>query len=142
MQKDEWGGLPESMRQIAGVIGLDGAERLVRAIGGARFKFGKGRQNTARMKLLHKAVGAADAAKLAVVFGGDELYIPRCTVQLRKVRNRRFRAAFAALTDGGKTSKAMALTELCPQFGLSHRTADKILAEREEAAARQGALFD
>ena len=141
MQKDEWGGLPESMRQIAGVIGLDGAERLVRAIGGARFKFGKGRQNTARMKLLHKAVGAADAAKLAAVFGGDELYIPRCSAQLRLVRNRRFRAAFAALTDGGKTSKAMALTELCPQFGLSHRTADKILAERE-AVAVQGALFE
>ena len=141
MQKDEWGGLPESMRQIAGVIGLDGAERLVRAIGGARFKVGKGRQNTARMKLLHKAVGAADAAKLAAVFGGDELYIPRCSAQLRLVRNRRFRAAFAALTDGGKTSKAMALTELCPQFGLSHRTADKILAERE-AVAVQGALFD
>ena len=141
MQKDEWGGLPESMRQIAGMIGLDGAERLVRAIGGARFKFGKGRQNTARMKLLHKAVGAADAAKLAAVFGGDELYIPRCSAQLRLVRNRRFRAAFAALTDGGKTSKAMALTELCPQFGLSHRTADKILAERE-AVAVQGALFD
>ncbi|WP_369587295.1 Mor transcription activator family protein [Kingella oralis] len=141
MQKDEWGGLPESMRQIAGVIGLDGAERLVRAIGGARFKFGKGRQNTARMKLLHKAVGAADAAKLAAVFGGDELYIPRCSAQLRLVRNRRFRAAFAALTDGGKTSKAMALTELCPQFGLSHRTADKILAERDVVAV-QGALFD
>ena len=141
MQKDEWGGLPESMRQIAEVIGLDGAEKLVRSIGGARFKFGKGRQNTARMKLLHKAVGAADAAKLAAVFGGDELYIPRCSAQLRLVRNRRFRAAFAALTDGGKTSKAMALTELCPQFGLSHRTADKILAERE-AVAVQGALFD
>ena len=141
MQKDEWGGLPESMRQIAEVIGLDGAEKLVRSIGGARFKFGKGRQNTARMKLLHKAVGAADAAKLAAVFGGDELYIPRCSAQLRLMRNRRFRAAFAALTNGGKTSKAMALTELCPQFGLSHRTADKILAERE-AVAVQGALFD
>lgn len=141
MQKDEWGGLPESMRQIAEVIGLDGAEKLVRSIGGARFKFGKGRQNTARMKLLNKAVGAADAAKLAAVFGGDELYIPRCSVQLRLVRNRRFRAAFAALTDGGKTSKAMALTELCPQFGLSHRTADKILAERE-VVATQGSLFD
>ena len=141
MQKDEWGGLPESMRQIAEVIGLDGAEKLVRSIGGARFKFGKGRHNTARMKLLRQAVGKAGADKLAAVFGGDELYIPRCTVQLRKVRNRRFRAAFMALTDGGKTSKAMALTELCPQFGLSHRTADKILAERE-AVAVQGALFD
>lgn len=141
MQKDDWDCLPESMQQIAEVIGLDGAERLVRAVGGARFKFGKGRHNTARMKLLRQAVGAADAAKLAAVFGGDELYIPRCSAQLRLVRNRRFRAAFAALTDGGKTSKAMALTELCPQFGLSHRTADKILAERE-AVAVQGALFD
>ena len=140
MQKDDWDCLPESMQQIAEVIGLDGAERLVRAVGGARFKFGKGRHNTARMKLLRQAVGKAGADKLAA-FGGDELYIPRCTVQLRKVRNRRFRAAFMALTDGGKTSKAMALTELCPQFGLSHRTADKILAEREEVAV-QGALFD
>ncbi|WP_369581484.1 Mor transcription activator family protein [Kingella oralis] len=141
MQKDDWDCLPESMQQIAEVIGLDGAEKLVRAVGGARFKFGKGRHNTARMKLLRQAVGKAGADKLAAVFGGDELYIPRCSVQLRKIRNRRFRAAFAALTDGGKTSKAMALTELCPQFGLSHRTADKILAERE-AVAVQGALFD
>ena len=141
MQKDDWDCLPESMQQIAEVIGLDGAEKLVRAVGGARFKFGTGRHNTARMKLLRQAVGKAGADKLAAVFGGDELYIPRCSVQLRKIRNRRFRAAFAALTDGGKTSKAMALTELCPQFGLSHRTADKILAERE-AVAVQGALFD
>ena len=141
MQKDDWDCLPESMQQIAEVIGLDGAERLVRAVGGARFKFGKGRHNTARMKLLRQAVGKAGADKLAAVFGGDELYIPRCSAQLRLVRNRRFRAAFAALTNGGKTSKAMALTELCPQFGLSHRTADKILAEREEVAV-QGALFD
>ena len=141
MQKDDWDCLPESMQQIAEVIGLDGAEKLVRAVGGARFKFGKGRHNTARMKLLRQAVGKAGADKLAAVFGGDELYIQRCSVQLRKIRNRRFRAAFAALTDGGKTSKAMALTELCPQFGLSHRTADKILAEREEVAV-QGALFD
>ena len=141
MQKDDWDCLPESMQQIAEVIGLDGAEKLVRAVGGARFKFGKGRHNTARMKLLRQAVGKAGADKLAAVFGGDELYIPRCSVQLRKIRNRRFRAACAALTDGGKTSKAMALTELCPQFGLSHRTADKILAERE-AVAVQGALFD
>ena len=57
MQKDDLDCLPESMQQIAEVIGLDGAERLVRAVGGARFKFGKGRQNTARMKLLHKALG-------------------------------------------------------------------------------------
>lgn len=141
MQKDDWDCLPESMQQIAEVIGLDGAEKLVRAVGGARFKFGKGRHNTARMKLLRQAVGKVGADKLAAVFGGDELYIPRCSVQLRKIRNRRFRAAFMALTDGGKTSKAMALTELCPQFGLSHRTADKILAERE-AVAVQGALFD
>ena len=139
MQKDDWDCLPESMQQIAEVIGLDGAEKLVRAVGGARFKFGKGRHNTARMKLLRQAVGKVGADKL--VFGGDELYIPRCSVQLRKIRNRRFRAAFAALTDGGKISKAMALTELCPQFGLSHRTADKILAERD-VVATQGSLFD
>ena len=41
MQKDDWDCLPESIQRIAEVIGLDGAERLVQALGGARFKFGK-----------------------------------------------------------------------------------------------------
>ena len=122
MQKDDWDCLPESMQQIAEVIGLDGAERLVRAVGGARFKFGKGRHNTARMKLLRQAVGKAGADKLAAVFGGDELYIPRCTVQLRKVRNRRFRAAFMALTRTTRSSSATKRTTRNTKLVSSERT--------------------
>lgn len=133
--------LPESVQSIADVIGLADTEKLVRAIGGTRFKFGKGKQETARLKLLRQTIGDAQTEKLLSVFGGDVLYIPRCQLALQKLRNQRFRADFAALTDDGKTSKAMALMQLCPQYGISQRTADAILREHETAAVSQGKLF-
>lgn len=133
--------LPESIVQIADIIGLPATAKLIRAVGGTRFKFGKGRRNTARLRLLQNTVGEAAAEKLLAVFGGDELYIPRCQAALQQLRNRRFRADFAALTADGKTSKAMALMQLCPQYGISNRTADAILREREQPQTRQETLF-
>lgn len=133
--------LPESVQSIADVIGLADTEKLVRAIGGTRFKFGKGKQETARLKLLQQTIGETQTEKLLAVFGGDVIYVPRCQLALQKLRNQRFRADFAALTDDGKTSKAMALMQLCPQYGISQRTADAILQEREVLKVAQGDLF-
>lgn len=133
--------LPESILQIADIIGLSATEKLVRTIGGTRFKFGKGRHDTARLRLLQHAIGNEATEKLLAVFGGDELYIPRCAVALQRLRNQRFRTDFAALTHDGKTSKAMALLQLCPQYGISNRTADAILQERDSTPMQQGDLF-
>lgn len=133
--------LPESVVQIADIIGLSAAEQLVRAIGGTRFKFGKGRRDSPRLKLLHNTIGHEATEKLLAVFGGDTLYIPRCQIALQRLRNQRFRADFAALTHDGQTSKAMALLQLCPQYGISNRTADKILQEREVPSTEQESLF-
>lgn len=133
--------LPESVQSIADVIGLADTEKLVRVIGGTRFKFGKGKQETARLKLLQQTIGEPQTEKLLSVFGGDVMYIPRCQLALQRLRNQRFRADYAALTDNGKTSKAMALLQLCPQYGISHRTADVILQERDEVKVEQGNLF-
>lgn len=133
--------LPESVLQIADIIGLSATEKLVRAIGGTRFKFGKGRHDTARLKILQHTIGKEKTEQLLAVFGGDTLYIPRCQIALQRLRNQRFRADFAALTNDGETSKAMALLQLCPQYGISNRTADKILQECDRTAMQQGNLF-
>lgn len=132
--------LPESVQSIADVIGLVDTEKLVRAIGGTRFKFGKGKQETARLKLLQKTIGEAQTEKLLAVFGGDVMYIPRCQLALQKLRNQRFRAAYDELVANG-TSKAMALLQLCPEYNISQRTADSILKEREMVMVSQGKLF-
>lgn len=132
--------LPESVQNIVDVIGLADTEKLVKAVGGTRFKFGKGKQETARLKLLQQTIGTAQTEKLLAVFGGDVMYIPRCQLALQKLRNRRFRAAYDELVANG-ASKAMALLQLCPEYGISQRTADGILQERETAAVSQGKLF-
>lgn len=131
--------LPESIQEIVGVIGLADTEKLVKAVGGTRFKFGKGKQETARLKLLQQTIGETQTEKLLAVFGGDVMYIPRCQLALQKLRNQRFRAAFDDLIANG-TSKAMALLQLCPEYGISQRTADSILKERETTVS-QGQLF-
>ncbi|QIP47075.1 Mor transcription activator family [Kingella kingae] len=133
--------LPESVQSIADVIGLADTIALVKAIGGSRFKFGKGKHNTARLALLHEAIGKRKTEQLLDVFGGDELYVPRCQVALQRLRNQQFRADFAALTDDGKTSKAMAYLQLLPKYQISNRTADAILQEREVLKVAQGDLF-
>ncbi|MDK4583302.1 Mor transcription activator family protein [Kingella kingae] len=133
--------LPESVQSIADVIGLADTIALVKAIGGSRFKFGKGKHNTARLALLHEAIGKPQTEKLLAVFGGDVMYIPRCQLALQRLRNQRFRADYAALTDNGKTSKAMALLQLLPKYQISNRTADAILQEREVLKVAQGDLF-
>ena len=133
--------LPESVQSIADVIGLADTEKLVRVIGGTRFKFGKGKQETARLKLLQQTIGEQQTEKLLAVFGGDVMYIPRCQLALQRLRNQRFRTDYVALTYDGKTSNAMALLQLCPQYGISQRTADAILQEREVLKVAQGDLF-
>lgn len=141
LQQTDLNCLPESVVQMSEIIGWKDTEKLVRTIGGTRFKFGKGYRNTDRLKLLYSTIGHEAVEKLLAVFGGDELYIPRCYAALRILHNRRFRAEFAQLTQEGKVSKAMALLALCPKYGISNRTADAILQERENPVMKQESLF-
>ena len=49
--------LPDTVLEIVDVIGLAATEQLVKAIGGARFKFGKGKVDTERLAILVEAIG-------------------------------------------------------------------------------------
>lgn len=132
--------LPETMVQIVDAIGVQAAHDLVKAIGGARFKFGKGKNDTPRLNMLFSAIGEAKTYELLRVFGGEELYVPRCEEALRELRNERFRAEFADLTEAKGMSRLMAMSVLCPKYQISDRTGYTIVGSRH-AAAEQQPLF-
>lgn len=131
--------LPETVQQIVETIGLPATEKLVKAIGGARFKFGKGREDTPRLHILFDAIGEADTYRLLAVFGGEDLYVPRCDKALRELRNLRFAREFARLTQDEGMSGMMAMTQLCPRYGISERTGYTIVYS--SAAPAQHGLF-
>ena len=132
--------LPDSMLDIVEAIGVKAACDLVKAIGGARFKFGKGRQDTPRLNILFSAIGEAKAYDLLRVFGGEELYVPRCEEALRELRNEQFRRDFIALTTNG-VSKLMAMSQLCPEYKISERTGYTIVRDNCEPVSKQETLF-
>lgn len=135
--------LPESVQQIAELIGYPATVRLLEAFGGTTFPVSKGLRalGATRTALLRQAVGEDNAALLAKNFGGEVLYLPRCDRALRELRNRRFLEEFDALRCQG-TSSLMVMTELCPKYGFSDRFAWGLLAEQKNATAnQQNSLF-
>lgn len=113
--------LPESVHEIAGVIGNEATEKLVKAIGGARFKMGKGVVETERLAILHEALGEEKTHELLEVYGGEELYIPCCHSAFRAARNDAIYDDFFRLKEQGK-SGLMAATELAAKYCISERT--------------------
>lgn len=133
--------LPETVQGIVDVIGLQATMALVKAIGGARFKFGKGKEDTERLHILFASIGEAKTYELLRVYGGEELYVPRCENALREMRNERFRNDFLNLTEVEGKSGLMAMTELCPKYGISERTGYTIVRSGCEPVSHQNTLF-
>ncbi|MRN38953.1 mor transcription activator family protein [Neisseria sp. N95_16] len=129
--------LPETMVQIVDTIGVKAALDLVKAIGGARFKFGKGKNDTPRLNMLFTAIGEEKTYELLRVFGGEELYVPRCEEALRELRNEQFRSEFFDLTERQGVSRLMAMSALCPRYQISDRTGYNIVGSRTQAADQQ-----
>lgn len=122
--------LPETALHIAAVIGNEAAEKLINAIGGARFKMGKGRLKTERLAMLTEALGEQTALDLLEVFGGEEIYIPRCDNAVKEVRNRNLLHDWQESLDSGK-SKSMTCSKLAVKYRISDRTIYTIVKEAE-----------
>lgn len=133
--------LPQSVLEIIDVIGFTATEQLVRKIGGARFKFGKGKIGTQRLEMLIDAIGEEKTNELLKVFGGDEFYLPRCGDALRELRNQRFRAEFSEMKIRDGVSGLMAMTVLCPKYGISDRMGYQILKQKTPPSLPQNELF-
>ncbi|HHT7695718.1 Mor transcription activator family protein [Pasteurella multocida] len=78
--------------------------------------------------LLKDLIGEDNAEKRRQYFLGCEVYIPRCEVALRVLRNRRFKADFDYLTQEEKKSARKAIFELCPKYQISDRQSWEIVS--------------
>ncbi|EFX2000393.1 TPA: Mor transcription activator family protein [Shigella sonnei] len=135
--------LPESVQQIADLIGYPATARLLDVLGGTTFPVGKGLRaiGAARAALLKQTIGEENARLLVKNFGGEVLYLPRCNSALRELRNRAFLNEFHQLRDDG-VSSLMVMTRLCPKYGFSDRFAWQLLASRKnQSAHHQVSLF-
>lgn len=124
--------LPEPVLRIAELIGFPAAAQLLKVLGGATFPVGKGIRalGIQRVRMLQDAIGKENARILMNHFGGEVLYLPRCTQALRELRNRRFIDEFNALRGNG-VSSVRAMTKLCPKYGFSDRFAWGLLAKQK-----------
>ncbi|MCQ4171722.1 MULTISPECIES: Mor transcription activator family protein [Hafniaceae] len=135
--------LPESVQQIADLIGYPATARLLDVLGGTTFPVGKGLRamGATRAALLKQTVGEDNAALLVKHFGGEVLYLPRCDRALRELRNRSFLDEFNQLRDNG-ISSLMVMTQLCPKYGFSDRFAWGLLStQKHNAELQQDSLF-
>ena len=135
--------LPETVLNIAELIGFPATVELIKALGGTTFPVGKGirAMGASRARLLKDTVGEDNASILVKHFGGETLYLPRCDRALRELRNRAFLTEFKAMRDTGVPSPR-AMTELCPKYGFSDRFAWGLLAQKNcSNESKQSNLF-
>lgn len=135
--------LPPVVIQIADLIGFPATERLLSAFGGTTFPIGKGLRalGAQRAALLRDTIGDNNAQILFKHFGGFPLYLPRCELSLRELRNLQFLADFDEASKNG-VSSLMAMTLLCPKYGFGDRTGWRLLAQRRNATEyNQDSLF-
>ncbi|MEE6042751.1 Mor transcription activator family protein [Avibacterium paragallinarum] len=132
--------LPPVVLEMVDLVGFDVTEKIIRHFGGVCFLFSDGAMYFPKLKSL---VGLEHATALRQYFKSEEVYIPRCEVALRTLRNIRLVNDFLIKTQvEGKSGRA-AMLELCPKYALSDRQAWEIVrnAQRHSPLATQSSLF-
>lgn len=131
--------LPPIVQEMMEVIGFEATEQLVRKLGGTPIRFSYGEHYFPR---LVEAIGQKSAEKLQHHFDREVLYLPRCAIALRIMRNQRFVAEFERLRDEGVSGR-MAMLTLCPKYGISDRQGWAIVKGLHQSSEpiSQGILF-
>lgn len=135
--------LPESVQQIASLIGFPATSKLIQQFGGVQFRIGKGLRSSGqrRIALLQETLTPEQVALLMQHFSGEDLYIPRCQDAWREWRNRCFLAEIEQLKAEGE-SLTMALTLLCPKYGIAATRAWELLRTGQApSCGEQPSLF-
>lgn len=114
--------LPERMRELIRLIGIEAAVDLSNALGGLNISFPKheaaNRCGAASFRRLAEIVGNEATRALCAEYGGERIAIPRCHAWRAEVRARTIRRAF----DAGAT-----VPELARLHGITYRTVEKTL---------------
>lgn len=134
--------LPQQIHEIAQVIGLPGALRLVQELGGTTWEFAKGanRNGEIRVAALADLLGEELARRLTQHMGGEKIYIPQCTTALRRLRDLEIHRQFEQAVHEGVAANTV-VAELARTYKLSDRRIWLILKQPLGLAMKQGALF-
>jgi hypothetical protein len=108
--------LPESLRDLAELIGIEAVVALCSTFGGTGLHVPA---KPARAGALTRALGLLPATLLCRRHGGEKLYVPMLDRALRRYRHRAIREAY----DLGDIS----VKQLARRFGLSDRQVNSIL---------------
>ncbi|WP_424410478.1 Mor transcription activator family protein [Pasteurella sp. PK-2025] len=131
--------LPSVVHEMISITGFHNVAKIIKRFGGTRFRFTDGAHYFPRLRGL---IGEQDAIKLRQHFSSEEVYIPRCDVALRILRNENLKADFDYLTLKEEKSEKIALLDICYKYQLSERQVREIIAGfRRENTSRQESLF-
>lgn len=130
---------PPSVLEMVNIIGWEATLTLIERIGGVTYRVPMG--NCKRMELLISVLGKVTAERFCEVYGGAELYIPRCQHAFRVFRNHQFKADIAEQVSQGESLK-FAITLTAPIYGFSERQAWRIMGQTEAPQKQQGLLFN
>lgn len=131
--------LPETVKEIVGVIGLPATEKLIKAFGGFSFQFSNGKVYFDKLK---EVLGQDDAVKLQAYMGACEVYLPRCETALRMLRNQQIYADYCQLTEQGGLSGRLAIMQICPKYSVCDRVAwEAVRYYQRKHTVSQATLF-
>ncbi|SUT91452.1 Uncharacterised protein [[Actinobacillus] rossii] len=129
--------LPDVVHEMIDLVGFLDTEKLIKTFGGVSFRFSDG---AVYFPQLVELLGRESAVKLRQYFKAEHVYIPRCVVALRALRDLRFRAEYIYLTQKEKKSGRQAMLSLCPKYEICDRVGWKIVTQPDNVVM-QGYLF-
>lgn len=106
--------LPEQAQQIHDLVGLESMVRLVNKWGGCHLDFPRYRESFSTSVVVHALadeLGWADANKLAEMFQGSRLHVPKCQKALRKMTESQIKAEMDKGTPAHVLARKFNLTE-------------------------------
>jgi hypothetical protein len=102
--------LPGVATEFAKVIGLKSTVSLIAEFGGMNWRFAKSRPPSGlaaqRFEEMAAVIGADNAILLGATFTDEEIYIPRCTVAMKALRDRQIIKDFDQLIRETSTREA------------------------------------
>lgn len=113
--------LPDQVKEFVTVIGLEDSLRLVSMYGGVTITFTDDRRTEvgSRRDLIERVLGKKKAGTFFKHFANRSIYIPRCSIALKRVRDR----SICRDSDAGAS-----IPELCMKYApLSDRQIWRIL---------------
>ena len=132
--------LPENVRIIWRTVNdLRQFWRLLHAFGGQSIRVPR---NLPRDKghALRKKLGVACLRKLMAVYGGTNIYVPRCTALMNRLRQRNIIKDFSHSTRRGSSSTA-AVASLARRHGISDRRVWQILKKENSVPPHARLIF-